>query len=86
MSETIALVGTAVWLGILTSISPCPLATNIAAISYIGRDVESPEARIPDWACSMRSGASAAYVVLGRAPRRAASSVLPDCRSSCRST
>jgi cytochrome c-type biogenesis protein len=32
----------ALWLGILTSISPCPLATNIAAISYIGRRVESP--------------------------------------------
>jgi len=31
-------VGTALWLGLLTSISPCPLATNIAAISYIGRD------------------------------------------------
>ncbi len=30
---------TAVWLGILTSISPCPLATNIAAISYIGKRV-----------------------------------------------
>jgi cytochrome c-type biogenesis protein len=29
--------GSALWLGILTSISPCPLATNIAAISYIGR-------------------------------------------------
>lgn len=29
----------AVWLGILTSISPCPLATNIAAISYIGKRV-----------------------------------------------
>ncbi len=28
------------WLGILTSISPCPLATNIAAISYIGKRVE----------------------------------------------
>jgi len=27
----------AFWLGILTSISPCPLATNIAAISFIGR-------------------------------------------------
>ncbi|MAT15059.1 MAG: cytochrome C biogenesis protein [Planctomyces sp.] len=27
---------TALYLGILTSISPCPLATNIAAISYIG--------------------------------------------------
>ncbi len=31
----------ALWLGILTSISPCPLATNIAAISYIGRRVDS---------------------------------------------
>ena len=31
----------ALWLGILTSISPCPLATNIAAISYIGRRVGS---------------------------------------------
>lgn len=29
----------AIWLGILTSISPCPLATNIAAISFIGRKV-----------------------------------------------
>ncbi len=26
----------ALWFGILTSISPCPLATNIAAVSYIG--------------------------------------------------
>ena len=26
-------------MGIQTSISPCPLATNIAAISYIGRRV-----------------------------------------------
>jgi len=32
-------IGTALWLGILTSISPCPLATNIAAISFIGRRV-----------------------------------------------
>jgi len=31
--------GTALWLGILTSISPCPLASNIAAISFIGRRV-----------------------------------------------
>jgi len=29
----------ALWLGILTSISPCPLTTNIAAASYIGRKV-----------------------------------------------
>ena len=29
----------ALYLGVLTSISPCPLATNIAAISYVGRKV-----------------------------------------------
>lgn len=31
----------ALWLGVLTSISPCPLATNIAAISFISREVRS---------------------------------------------
>ena len=30
----------AFWLGILTSISPCPMATNVAAISYIGSNVK----------------------------------------------
>lgn len=29
----------ALWLGILTAISPCPLASNIAAISFIGRQM-----------------------------------------------
>ena len=29
------------WLGILTSISPCPMATNIAAISFITRNLKS---------------------------------------------
>ena len=33
---------TAFWLGALTSISPCPLATNIAAISFVGRGIQSP--------------------------------------------
>jgi cytochrome c-type biogenesis protein len=37
MSIFVAAMGMALWLGILTSISPCPLATNIAAVSYIGR-------------------------------------------------
>jgi len=32
---------TAFVLGLLTAISPCPLATNITAIGYIGRDMES---------------------------------------------
>lgn len=33
------LIFTAIWLGILTSISPCPLATNIAAISFIAQRI-----------------------------------------------
>jgi cytochrome c biogenesis protein CcdA len=36
MEEYALAVAAALWLGLLTSISPCPLATNIAAISYIG--------------------------------------------------
>ncbi|MFH1108204.1 MAG: aromatic aminobenezylarsenical efflux permease ArsG family transporter [Planctomycetota bacterium] len=36
--------GSALWFGILTSISPCPLATNIAAIAFIGRRVDRPHA------------------------------------------
>lgn len=31
-------------LGILTAISPCPLATNIASIGYISRDIENKKA------------------------------------------
>ncbi len=31
----------ALWLGILTSVSPCPLATNIAAVSYLSRRMNS---------------------------------------------
>lgn len=32
---------TAFVLGLLTALSPCPLATNIAAIGYIGKDIEN---------------------------------------------
>lgn len=32
---------TAFLLGLLTAVSPCPLATNIAAIGYIGKDIEN---------------------------------------------
>jgi len=33
---------TALLLGLMTAISPCPLATNIAAIGYIGKSVSEP--------------------------------------------
>lgn len=32
----------ALWLGILTSISPCPLATNIAAVSFLSKKISHP--------------------------------------------
>jgi cytochrome c-type biogenesis protein len=34
---------TAFLTGILTSISPCPLATNITAIAYISKDIKTPK-------------------------------------------
>ncbi|MDD5681066.1 MAG: aromatic aminobenezylarsenical efflux permease ArsG family transporter [Candidatus Omnitrophica bacterium] len=33
----------AFWFGILTSISPCPLATNIAAISFLSKRINHPK-------------------------------------------
>ena len=33
---------TAFILGLLTAVSPCPLATNITAIGFIGKDIASP--------------------------------------------
>lgn len=41
MSPLLALGGGALWLGLLTSVSPCPLATNLAATAYLSRRVES---------------------------------------------
>jgi cytochrome c-type biogenesis protein len=55
---------TALWLGILTSISPCPLATNIAAISYIGKDVSS-QIRVFISGIAYTLGRVFAYVVIG---------------------
>lgn len=46
----------ALWLGVLTSISPCPLATNIAAVSFIGKQ----------FASAPRVALSGAFYVLGR--------------------
>jgi cytochrome c-type biogenesis protein len=49
-------VGSALWLGVLTSISPCPLATNLAAVSYVGRDA----------GCATRVLSSGLMYTLGR--------------------
>lgn len=44
MTAYLLYAGAALYLGVLTSISPCPLATNIAAISYVGRRVGNSRA------------------------------------------
>lgn len=52
----IAELASAAALGLLTAISPCPLATNVAAVSFLGRHVGSPR----------RSLASGLLYVAGR--------------------
>ncbi len=54
----------ALWLGILTSISPCPLATNVAAISFISKNVKTPRKTILSGAL-YTLGRILTYVVLG---------------------
>jgi cytochrome c biogenesis protein CcdA len=61
-----AQIASVVWLGILTSISPCPMATNIAATTYIGRQIKSPFATV--WAAvAYTLGRTAAYVAIATA-------------------
>ncbi len=64
MSEFLSGMALALWFGVLTSISPCPLATNIAAISYIGKKVEHPRLVLAT-GLLYTLGRSAAYLVLG---------------------
>lgn len=61
---TWTLIFSALWLGILTAISPCPLATNIAAISFIGRKAGQKNHVIGS-GLLYSSGRTLAYVLLG---------------------
>ncbi|MBN2713718.1 MAG: sulfite exporter TauE/SafE family protein [Planctomycetes bacterium] len=64
MEEWLVPVASAFWLGILTSISPCPMATNLAAISYVGRRVDKP--RSVFYAGMLYTGGrTLTYLVLG---------------------
>lgn len=55
---------TAFILGLLTAISPCPLATNISAIGYISKDIENRR-RIFRNGILYTAGRIIAYTVLG---------------------
>lgn len=57
-------ISTAMWLGLLTSISPCPLATNIAAISYIGKRLDEPR-RVIAAGVLYTIGRALTYVLVG---------------------
>jgi cytochrome c biogenesis protein CcdA len=62
-AEFLLAAGSALWVGILTAISPCPLATNVAAISFIGRRVEKPSAVLTT-SVLYALGRSLVYIVL----------------------
>jgi len=64
MSELLIGAASGLWLGILTSISPCPLATNIAAISFINRRLARPRDVLLT-GLLYTLGRSLTYVVLG---------------------
>jgi cytochrome c-type biogenesis protein len=60
----LAAVGTALWLGILTSLSPCPLATNVAAMGFIGRRTDSARGAL--WTGLLyTAGRALTYAALG---------------------
>jgi cytochrome c-type biogenesis protein len=52
------------WLGILTSISPCPLATNIAAVSFISQRITQKNTVLLS-GILYTIGRSLTYIVLG---------------------
>ncbi len=64
MTGPVFAAASALWLGILTSISPCPLATNITAISYIGSRVGEPR-KVLAAGLLYTAGRTLTYVVLG---------------------
>jgi cytochrome c-type biogenesis protein len=64
MAEQILPLLSAFWLGVLTSLSPCPLATNIVAISFVSRRVESPR-NVLFSGLLYTAGRAATYVLLG---------------------
>ena len=64
MIEIILSLVSALWLGILTSISPCPLATNIAAVSFLSKKINHPKLILQS-SITYAVGRMLTYAVLG---------------------
>jgi cytochrome c biogenesis protein CcdA len=62
--EILMSVSSALWLGILTSISPCPLANNVAAISFLSKKITHP-VLVFFSGLAYTLGRMIAYVVIG---------------------
>ncbi|MFA5362157.1 MAG: aromatic aminobenezylarsenical efflux permease ArsG family transporter [Candidatus Omnitrophota bacterium] len=64
MIDLFPALASALWFGILTSISPCPLATNVAAISFLSKKIMHPAfVFISGFAYTL--GRMVAYALLG---------------------
>lgn len=63
MSITAAMLAAA-WLGLITSISPCPLATNIAATSFLARRLDTRRRAVAG-VLAYAGGRALAYVAVG---------------------
>ncbi len=64
MTDILLGFGLALWLGILTSISPCPLATNVAAVSFLSKKIAHPVLVFMS-GLAYTLGRMVAYAVLG---------------------
>ena len=60
----LAALAVAAWLGLVTSISPCPLATNIAAVSFLARRLDSQRRGVLG-VLAYAGGRATAYAVIG---------------------
>ena len=56
---------TALWTGVITSVSPCPLASNIAALSYISRHSGSHRLAVLAHGGLYALGRALAYIFIG---------------------
>lgn len=54
----------ALWLGLLTSVSPCPLATNIAAVSFLARRIGTRRLAVAG-AVAYAFGRALVYTLIG---------------------
>ncbi|HAT71706.1 MAG TPA: cytochrome C biogenesis protein [Elusimicrobia bacterium] len=64
-AEFFAAAATALWTGVLTSVSPCPLATNIAALSHISRQSGAHRLAVPLHGLLYALGRALAYLAVG---------------------